>query len=117
MDRVGFVALCVGAAIVALASLGGGVLFLLGHGSADVGGRAVELGVSMTLVAASGGMVMGARRMRRIKSRGGALLAVGAVPVGICFWWTGVAPLFAGSVAVAGLVRSRRTAKAARIAR
>ncbi|MDA1280142.1 MAG: hypothetical protein O3B95_08920, partial [Chloroflexi bacterium] len=88
------------------------LLFLLGYDSADVGGRPMDVAVGITLIAAAIGIVTGFWWMRRTKSRGGALLAVAAVPVGICFWWTGVAPLVAGSVAVAGVVRSRRAARA-----
>ena len=117
MNTMKSVALWTGASLVALASLAGGVLFLLGHGSVDVGGRPMEVGVGVTLIAAAGGTVAGLWRMRRATSDGGAFLAAGALPIGICFWWTGVAPVLAGSVAIAGLVRSRRAAKAARVMR
>ena len=117
MKKAGSLVVLGGGGLVALASLGGGILFLLGHGSVDTGGRAMEVGVGVTLIAASGGTLAGLWWMRRTMSRGGAVLAIAAVPVGICFWWTGVAPVVAGSVAVTGLVRSRRAAKAARTVR
>ena len=117
MKKISSTLLLGGVALVALASLGGGVLFLLGHGSVDVGGRLMEVGVGLTLIAASFGTLAGLWWMRRTMARGGAVLALAAVPVGICFWWTGVAPVVAGSIAVTGLVRSRRDAKMARSAR
>ena len=74
----------------------------------------MEIGVAITLILASVGMVVGLLRIRRAKSRGATLIAVGGVPVAICFWWTGVAPVLAGSVAIAGLIRSRRASKTIR---
>ena len=99
----------VGAAgLVGLASFAGGVLFLIGYGSVDVGGRIMELGVGVTLLAAAAGTLAGVRRLTRSRSGGGVLVTSSALPVAVCFWWTGVAPVVAGGVAVAGLIRSRR---------
>ena len=106
--RVPNLALVGGAVSVGLASLAGGVVFIMGYGSVDVGGRAMELGVGVTLIAAAAWTVVGLRMLGRSRSSGGVLVATGALPVAVCFWWTGVVPVVAGSVAVAGLIRSRR---------
>jgi len=98
-------------ALVAIASFAGGVLFLAGHGSVDLGGRPMELGVGVTLLVASVAMVIGMWRFSRSQRSGHTLVAVGALPVAICFWWTGVVPAVAIPVAIASVVRGRRTAR------
>ena len=99
------------AVLVAVASLAGGVLFLAGHGSVDTGGRAMELGVGVALLLAAGAMGMGVRRSLSSSSKGGGLIAAGAVPVAICFWWTGIVPVVSASVVAASVIRIRRASK------
>ena len=99
-------------ALVAIASFAGGVSFLAGlGGSLDSGGRSMELVVGTTLLAASGAMVVGMWGFSRAHRTGPTLVAVGALPVAVCFWWTGIVPALAVPVAIAGVVRSRRAAK------
>lgn len=95
-------------ALVAIASFAGGVLFLAGYGSVDLGGRTMELGVGVTLLAASAAVAVGTWSFRRSRRGGNTLVAVGALPVAICFWWTGVVPAVAIPVAIASVLRGRR---------
>jgi hypothetical protein len=109
-SRVGYFSMVVATALLAMASFAGGILFLLGlGGSVDFGGRPIELGVGLTLLTASGALVTGIWRFSRTRRTGPALLTAGALPVAICFWWTGVVPAVALTVAIAGVVRSRRS--------
>ena len=94
--------------LVAIASLAGGVMFLAGHGSVDIGGRPMELGVAITLIASSIAIVVGTWMSKRTHRTGNEFVAVGALPVAVCFWWTGIVPAVAIPVAVASVVRSRR---------
>jgi len=99
-------------ALVSIASFAGGVLFLADMGgSLDVGGTAMRLGVGVTLLAAGGAMAAGMWRFRGTRPRGSTLVAVGALPVAVCFWLTGVAPALAVTVAIASVVRGRRAAR------
>jgi hypothetical protein len=122
-SRVGNVLMVGASASLAIASFAGGVLFLLGHaGSLDFGARPMEVVVGVTLLAgggamvvgiwrSGGAMVVGMWRFGRAHRTGGSLVAAGALPIAVCFWWTGIVPAVAVSVAIAGVVRSRRAAR------
>lgn len=111
-SRVDYILMVGASVLVAIASFAGGVLFLLGlGGELDFGGRPMEVGVGVTLLAASGAMVAGMWRFRSTNRNGSTLVAVGALPVTICFLWTGVVPAVAVPLAIAGVVRGRQAAK------
>jgi hypothetical protein len=103
--RNGFLALV---AMLAAVSLAGGVLYLLGHFSVDTGGAAMRTGVGVTLIASGLALGGGLWVSRRSAGSGGSLMAAGAVPAAICFWWTGVVPAVALPIAAVGIVRARR---------
>ena len=96
------------AAILAMVSLAGGVLYLLGHLSVDGGGTAMRIGVGVVLIASGLSISVGLWASRRPEQSGGGLIAAGAVPAAICFWWTGVVPIVALSVAFLGVRKARK---------
>ena len=110
--RNGFLALV---AILAAVSLAGGVLYLLGHLSVDTGGAAMRVGVGITLIASGMALAGGLWASRRPGASGGSLMAAGAVPAAVCFWWTGVVPAVALPVAAVGIVRARRQRRARKV--
>ena len=108
--RLGHILLVAATALTAAASVAGGVL-LFGHNSPDTGGRAMELGLGTALLTAGVAVFAGMWRFRKARRSGAALVAVGALPVAICFWWTGIVPAVAVPVAVASVIRGRRLAR------
>ena len=103
----------VGAALIlAVISLAGGAMYLLGHFTVDTGGTAMRIGVGITLTASGLAMFAGIWASRRSTQSGGGMIAAGAVPAAVCFWWTGVVPVVALSVAAFGIRRARRQARA-----
>lgn len=96
--------------VLAATTLAGGILYLLGHLSVDVGGTPMRIGVGMALIASALALLAGTWATRHSRRRGGGLIAAGAVPAAICFWWTGVVPAVALPVAFFGIRRARRHA-------
>lgn len=99
------------ALLVSLLSIAGGLLYLFGQFDADVGGTAMKVGVGTTLLLAGVLTPVGLWLSARSLARGSTLAAACAVPLGVCFWWTGIAPLLSLAVVVVGIRRSRRAAK------
>ena len=107
----------VGAALIlAVISLAGGAMYLLGHFTVDTGGAARRIGVGITLTASGLAMLAGISASRRSAQSGGGMIAAGAVPAAVCFWWTGVVPVVALTVAAFGIRRARHQARARRMA-
>jgi hypothetical protein len=107
-SRTGFLVM---AATLATVSLAGGVLYLLGHFTVDVGGTAMRTGVGVTLVGSGLALLAGLWIGRHSGKSGGSLIAAGAVPAAVCFWWTGVVPAVALPIAAIGILRARRQAR------
>ncbi len=107
--RIRNVVMVGGSGLVAITSFATGILFLVGQdGSLDLGGRPFELGVGVTLLVAGGAVVTGLWNFSGTRRSGSMLVAIGALPVAICFWWTGVVPAVAIPVAITSVVRGRR---------
>ena len=108
-------ALLAGALLLSVVSVAGGVLYLLGQLTVDAGGTAMQVGVGTTLLAAGLALSVGIWASRRSEHDGGGLIAAGAVPAAVCFWWTGVVPAIALPVAFLGMRRARRQARTERV--
>ena len=97
--------------LMAAASFGGAALYLNGSIPVDTGGTAMQIGVAVVLVVGGAASVLGVwRATQRRTGKNGALLVAGAVPVAICFWWTGIVPVAAVSIATLGYINGRRKA-------
>ena len=107
--RYGFV---VAAAFLVAVSLAGGVMYLLGHLTADTGGTAMRVGVGTVLIVSGLAMSAGIWISRRSHRGSGGLIVPGAAVAAVCFWWTGVVPAVAVPVAFFGIRRARRRAAA-----
>ena len=105
------------AAVLAVVSLAGGAMYLLGQFGVDVGGTTMRVGVGSALVLAGLMILAGLWAGRHSPQSGGNLIAVGAVPAAICFWWTGVVPAVALPVAAFGILRARRQQRMERMVR
>lgn len=105
VSRIGFLAV---AEILAAVSLAGGVLYLVGQFNVDTGGASMRIGVGVTLIVSGLALSSGLWMSRRSGKSGGSLIAAGAVPAAVCFWWTGVVPAVALPVAAFGILRARR---------
>jgi cytochrome c biogenesis protein CcdA len=103
----GFVA---AAALLVVVSIGGGVMYLLGHLTADTGGTAMRVGVGTVLIVSGLAMSAGIWISRRSHRGSGGLIVPGAAVAAVCFWWTGVVPAVAVPVAFFGIRRARRRA-------
>ena len=68
---------------IALVSVGGGVLYRLGHFSVDGGGTAKRIGVDITLTSGGLAILSGLFPSRRSEGRGAGHIAVGALPPAI----------------------------------
>ncbi len=106
--RIGFLVL---AGALAVVSFAGGILYLTCQLTVDTGGAAMQHGVGTALVIAGLALSAGLWASRHSNNSGGSLIAAGAVPTAICFWWTGVVPAVALPVAAIGIVRARRQAR------
>ena len=98
-------------AVLALVSFAGGAMYLLGQLTVDVGGTAMRIGVGSVLILGGLGLAAGLWRSRNSERSRSGLIAAGAVPAAICFWWTGVVPVVALPVAYFGIRRSREQAR------
>ena len=101
-------------AALALVGFAGGAMYLTGQFTVDVGGTAMRNGVGIVLIASGMALSAGLWASRYTNKSSGSLIAAGAVPAAVCFWWTGVVPAVALPVAVFGIVRSRRQARTLR---
>ncbi|MDA1347850.1 MAG: hypothetical protein O3A47_03155 [Chloroflexi bacterium] len=108
----GFVA---AAALLVAVSIGGGVMYLLGHFTADTGGTAMRIGVGTVLIVSGLAMSAGIWISRRSHRGAGGLIVPGAAIAAMCFWWTGVVPAVALPVAFFGIRRARRRATTSRV--
>ena len=71
----------------------------------------MRMGVGVTLIGSSLALFTGLWASRHSEKSGGSLIAAGAVPAAVCFWWTGVVPAVALPVAAIGILRARRQAR------
>lgn len=100
------------AVILPIVGLAGGTMYLLGQFGVDVGGTAMRTTVGVALIVSGLALLAGIWVNRHSDRRGWSLIAAGAVPVAICFWWTGVVPAAALTVAFLGVRRGRSQARA-----
>ncbi len=106
--RKGFLVI---AAALAIVSFAGGVLYLLGHFTVDGGGTGMRIGVGVTLIGSGLALFAGLWVSRHSEKSSGSLIAAGAVPAAVCFWWTGVVPAVALPIAAFGVLRARGQAR------
>ena len=71
----------------------------------------MRIGVGVVLVASGVLLLVGLWRLKRSRSWGSGMVAACAVPLGICFWWTGVAPVLSLVAVVVGIWKSRKRAR------
>lgn len=98
-------------AALAIVSFGGGIMYLSSQLNVDVGGTAMRVSVGIVLILASAALLGGLWASRHSSRSNGSLITAGAVPAAVCFWWTGIIPAVALSVAFFAVRRSRQQAR------
>ena len=101
------------AAALATVSFAGGVLYLLGQFTVDASGTAMRIGVGVALIGSGVALSIGLWASRYSGKSSGSLMAAGALPAAVCFWWTGVVPAVALSVAAFGIFSARKRVRKA----
>ena len=94
--------------VFALMSFGGGIWFLAGGVPAGVEYRAVEIATGIMLLVIAGAIPVGYWTRTKARLGSNSTVAVVALSLAACFWWTGVVPAVALPVAGVAILRSRR---------
>jgi hypothetical protein len=94
--------------VFALVSFGGGMWFLAGGVPAGVESRALEIATGIMLLVIARAAAVGFLTRAKIRRGGDSTVALVALSLAACFWWTGVVPTVALPVAGVAILRSRR---------
>ena len=103
--RIRNVVIVGGSGLVAITSFATGILFLVGQdGSLGPRRKAFRARGRGDTSSRCGAVVTGLWNFSGTRRSGSMLVAIGALPVAICFWWTGVVPAVAIPVAITRVI-------------